>query len=120
MPAPNLSELIKGKRHVSEAIAMKLEEVLGIPFQTWMNLQKRYHYVTKCRAEIDSAEANAALEEQSLSSRLNLKALYQFFNIEATKVSQRISELKAKLAIDLNELQAMEVNTVGFLSVAIN
>lgn len=114
MPAPNLSELIKGKRHISEAIAMKLEEVLGIPFQTWMNLQSRYHYVMKRRAEIDSAEANAALEEQSLSSRLNLRALYQFFNIGKTTATQRISELKSKLAIDLNELQALEVNTVGF------
>lgn len=78
MPASNLSELIKGKRHVSVAIAMKLEEVLGIPFQTWMNLQNRYHYVMKCRQEIDSAEANGALEEQSLSTHLNLKVSYQF------------------------------------------
>lgn len=114
MPAPNLSELIKGRRHISEAIAMKLEEVLGISFQIWMNLQNRYHYVMKCREEIDSAEANAAMEEQSLSTRLNLNALYQFFNIDEAKASQRISELKSKLAIDLDGLRALEVNTVGF------
>ena len=42
MPAPNLSELIKGKRNITETIAMKLEEALGTPFQNWMNLQNRY------------------------------------------------------------------------------
>lgn len=53
MPAPNLSELINGKRHITESIAIKLEEVLGIPFQTWINLQSRYHYVIKRREEWD-------------------------------------------------------------------
>lgn len=57
MPAPNLSELIKGKRNITEAIAIKLEEALGIPFQNWMNLQNRYHYVVKCREELDATEA---------------------------------------------------------------
>lgn len=114
MPAPNLSELIKGKRHVSEAIAMKLEEALGIPFQTWINLQSRYHYVAKRREEIDSAEASALLEEQSLQSRLNLTYIYKFYNINSLSPSERIKLLKESLAIDLNRLQAMEVNTVGF------
>ena len=76
MPAPNLSELIKGKRHVTESIAIKLEEALGIPFQTWMNLQNRYHYVARRREELDAAEAMAAREEQSLRLRLNLAEIY--------------------------------------------
>jgi len=114
MPAPNLSELVKGKRHITEAIAIKLEEALGIPFQTWMNLQSRYHYVIKRRKELDSAESTAALEEQSLRSRLNLAGIYKFFGIDAPTSSARVAMLKQNLAIDLNELQAMEVNTVGF------
>ena len=114
MPTPNLSNLIKGKRNITEAIAVKLEEALGIPFQTWMNLQSRYHYVIKCRKELDSAEAKAALEEQSLRSRLNLVVIYKFYGIEATSSAQRVALLKQNLAIDLNELQAMEVNTVGY------
>lgn len=114
MPAPNLSELIKGKRHITEAIAIKLEDALGIPFQTWMNLQSRYHYVVKRRVELDSAEATASLEEQSLSSRLNLVVIYKFYGIDDPLSKTRVSALKQNLAIDLNELQAMEVNTVGF------
>ncbi len=114
MPAPNLSELITGKRHITESIAMKLEEVLGIPFTTWMNLQNRYHYIIKRRQEIDTSEAIAVSEEQSLCSRFNLKELYRFFNIVETIVSKRIAKLKCYISIDLNEIQALEMNTIGY------
>lgn len=114
MPAPNLSELIKGKRHVTESIAIKLEEALGIPFQTWMNLQNRCHYVARRREELDAAEATAAREEQSLRLRLNLAEIYKYLGINALTATERVATLKHNLAIDLNELQAMEVNTVGY------
>lgn len=114
MPAPNLSELIKGKRRFTEAIAIKLESALNIPFQTWMNLQNRYDYVAKRREELDSFEAIAALEEQSLRSRLNLSVIYKFYGIDTPTSTSRLSMLKRHLAIDLNELHTMEVNTVGY------
>lgn len=114
MPAPNLSELIKGKRQITEAIALKLEAVLGIPFQTWINLQSRYYYVEKRREEIDSAEGQASLEEQSLSSRLNLVFIYKYYRIESVSAVERVKSLKQNISIDLNDLQAMEVNTVGY------
>lgn len=114
MPAPNLSELIKGKRHITETIAIKLEEALGIPYQTWMNLQNRYHYVVKRREENNTAETTAAMEEQSLRSRLNLVCIYKYYGITAPTSLQRMSMLKEHLAIDLNGLHAMEVNTVGY------
>lgn len=114
MPAPNLSELIKGKRNITEAIAIKLEETLGIPYQNWMNLQNRYHYVVKCREELDDTEIKAIAEEQSLGSRLNVIALYKYFNIISRRVSDRLAALKEKLLIDLNGLQSLEVNTEGY------
>lgn len=114
MPAPNLSELIQGKRNISESIAIKLEEALGIPFQNWMNLQNRYHYVMKCREELDAAESKALAEEESLRSRLNLQELYKYFGIISRKALERMSALKEKLAIDLNGLQTLEVNTCGY------
>lgn len=114
MPAPNLSELIKGKRNITESIAIKLEEALGIPYQNWMNLQNRYHYVVKCREELDAVEIKASAEEQSLRSRLNIKALYDYYNINFRSVSDKLAALKEKLSIDLNELQSLEINTVGY------
>ncbi|MDE6369047.1 MAG: HigA family addiction module antidote protein [Muribaculaceae bacterium] len=114
MPAPNLSELIKGKRNVTEAIAIKLEEALGIPFQNWMNLQNRYHYVKKCHEELDSIENNAQSEELSLRSRLNIPALYKFYNISSSKASERLDALKKRLRIDLNGLDLLKENTNGY------
>lgn len=114
MPAPNLSELIKGKRNITEAIAIKLEEALGIPFHNWMNLQNRYHYVLKCREELDAAEAKALAEEQSLRSRINLTILYKYYNITSQRATDRLMALKKNLAIDLNGLQSLEINTVGY------
>lgn len=114
MPAPNLSELIKGKRNITESIAIKLEEALGIPYTHWMNLQNRYHYVVKSREEIDTAEAKASTEEQSLSSRLNLPAIYKYFSIPSLKISERLDALKKILKIDLNNLQSLETNTEGY------
>lgn len=114
MPAPNLSELIKGKRNITEAIAIKLEEALGIPFQNWMNLQNRYYYVKKYREESDAAESQAMAEEQSLRSRLNVAVLYKFYNIDFPKISDKLAALKEHLAIDLNGLQSLEINTRGY------
>lgn len=114
MRAPNLSKLIKGERNITEAIAIKLEEVLGIPFQNWMNLQNRYHYVLKCREELDAAESRALAEEQSLRSRLNMQALYKYYHVDCRRFDDRLGALKKKLAIDLNGLQTLEVNTIGY------
>ncbi|MDE5901594.1 MAG: HigA family addiction module antidote protein [Muribaculaceae bacterium] len=116
MPAPNLSDLIKGKRNITEAIAIKLQDALGIPFQNWMNLQNRYFYVTKRQAQLDTAGLEALTEEQSLGSRLNLHALYRYFDISSPKSEIRLQTLKEMLDIDLNRLQALEVNTVGYFS----
>ena len=38
----HLSELLHGKRHVSAALALKLETLLGIPAEYWMRVQVYY------------------------------------------------------------------------------
>lgn len=38
----HLSELLRGKRHVSAATALKLEKLLDIPAEYWMRLQVHY------------------------------------------------------------------------------
>lgn len=42
MQPPHLSDLIKGKRHVSAKLALKLEEQLGIDAEFWLRLQSSY------------------------------------------------------------------------------
>ena len=115
MPASNLSALIKGNRNITESIAIKLEEALGIPYQNWMNLQNRYHYVKKCHEELDVVERNAEAEEQSLRTRLNMQVLYKFYNIISSRVSDRLNALKERLKLDLNGLHSLEANTMAIL-----
>lgn len=114
MPAPNLSEIVKGKRHITEAIAIKLEQALGIPFQTWMNLQNRYHYVMKRRAELDATETSAAHDEQSLCEHLNLRAIYSYFHITDASASKRLSKLKDCIDIAPATIQTIVTNTVSY------
>ena len=38
----NLSELLRAKRHVSAALALKLEDLLGISAGFWLRLQVQY------------------------------------------------------------------------------
>jgi len=42
MRPPHLNELIKGKRHVSALLALKLEKQLGIGAAFWLRLQIDY------------------------------------------------------------------------------
>jgi antitoxin HigA-1 len=40
--APHLNDLLKGKRHVSARIALKIEKELGIEADYWLRLQMAY------------------------------------------------------------------------------
>lgn len=42
MQATHLNEILKGKRNITPAIALKLENALGIKASFWMNLQSQY------------------------------------------------------------------------------
>lgn len=59
IPEPHLSEIINGKRNISITFAIRLEAALGIPAQTWINLQGRYHYVKKRQAEAFEKEVGS-------------------------------------------------------------
>lgn len=56
MQSTHLSSLIKGKISISEKIAHKLEEALGIPAIDWLNMQNNYNYYTTKAAEVVEAE----------------------------------------------------------------
>ncbi len=43
-----VSEIIQGKRDITDEVAVKLEEVLGSPAHMWVNSQSRYEF-TKAR-----------------------------------------------------------------------
>ena len=51
---PHLSELIKGKRHVSAKLALQFEKILGIDAGFWLRLQMA-HDLAVARKELEIA-----------------------------------------------------------------
>ncbi len=54
MRPSHLNELIKGKIPVTMSIADKLQDVLGIDSQSWINLQTQYNYDLKALEETET------------------------------------------------------------------
>jgi len=55
---PELSLVINGRRNMTIALAIKLEEALDIKAETWMNLQMRYE-IDRARKRLTGAERRA-------------------------------------------------------------
>ena len=51
----HLSELLRGRRHVSAATALKLEKLLNIPAEHWMRLQVYYDLFVERLREKETA-----------------------------------------------------------------
>ena len=57
--ASHLSEIIKGRRGINDQLALKLEGVLGIPADYWIELQAQYGYKQKMADLENQAEREA-------------------------------------------------------------
>ena len=67
MRPSHLSELLNGKRSMTIAIADKIEAVLGIASQSWMNLQTQYNYDTKNLSDPkESATLQVTVEDTTI------------------------------------------------------
>lgn len=60
----HLNEFIKGKRNMTESLAMKLEKALGIDFDSWMKLHNQYIYDLKAIEERDAERRSLANSEK--------------------------------------------------------
>jgi addiction module HigA family antidote len=50
----HMSDILKGKRNITEEIALKLENILGISAEFWMRLQVEYN-ISVLRTKINHA-----------------------------------------------------------------
>jgi addiction module HigA family antidote len=50
----HMSDILKGKRNITEEIALKLEDILGISAEFWMRLQVEYN-ISVLRAKLNHA-----------------------------------------------------------------
>lgn len=111
--ATHLNEFIKGKRNLSEGLAIKLEKALGISYKNWMNLQAGYTYDCKVMDERRRNERDAAEFEAACNRIFNLKLLYNKLGLTLTPCVERVSEIKRMVNFDLLSAEGLRVQVAG-------
>lgn len=97
----HLNEFIKGKRNMTEELAMKLEAQLGIPFKSWMNLHNGYVYDLERINSKRTEEQEAVDYEAACNAIFNLKLLYKRLDFTLLPVIERVKQLKSLFSFDL-------------------
>lgn len=104
----HLNEFIRGKRNLTEALAIKLEEVLGIPFNVWMNLHNSYVYAIKNNdASAQADECQAIHDEKICNTIINLPLLYKRLGMSRKKAVDRVKKLRDIFSFNLLDAQQL-------------
>lgn len=90
MRPSHLSEVISGKRAVTEQLAIKLESLLDIPVSVWLELQAKLEYHKKIISIDNSeyAEADKLLVEYN--ELYDLKTIFKYAGITKKTISERL------------------------------
>ena len=93
MQASHLNEILKGKRNITPAIALKLENALGIKASFWMNLQSQYECdLQRIKRENTKAERPKNRQDDSLFKFLLSKTGQTYSSFLASVKQSYISE----------------------------
>jgi HTH-type transcriptional regulator/antitoxin HigA len=86
----HLSEIIKGKRNITEQLAEKLEDALHIPAEHWRQLQAKYDYKLKTAnlKAVEEREADALLAEYNRV--YDLKTIFKNVGIVMKSASEKL------------------------------
>lgn len=109
----HLNDFIKGRRKLTEELAIKLEEALGISYDTWMRLYNGYVYDMKKIQEKKDDEREAVLYEVACDRVLNLKTLYKRLGISAVSCLDRVKRLKELFPSGSFSLNAFSIQVAG-------
>jgi len=60
-PTQAINEIIKGKKSITSATALELEDVLNVPAHIWVGLESEYQMVKARQAELQQMEEETAL-----------------------------------------------------------
>lgn len=107
MRPSHISEIISGKRSVSQAIAIKFQEALGVEAKVWLELQLE----KKANERIDDKELKAAEQLTKLDYILSLSDLFKSGKVDKkSPCSVKLAFLKDKIGIDSVEGAKASVN----------
>lgn len=90
MQQSHLSEIIKGKRNITEQIAVRLEEALSIPADIWMKLQAEYDFKQKTErlANVRDREADVELTEYNVI--YDMRTIYLYVGIDNESPKEKL------------------------------
>ncbi|MBQ9639127.1 MAG: HigA family addiction module antidote protein [Bacteroidales bacterium] len=111
MQASHLNEILNGNRSVSNEIAYKLEQELGIPATHWVKLQALYEYDVEVLKKQDIEEQEASNKVAEYDRIISVSTIFNRLNISARTFVERLSVLTTILG--LPSPAEIEVNTKG-------
>ena len=105
----HLSEIIKGKRNITEQLAEKLEEALNIPAEHWIQLQAKYDYKLKAAnlKDVKEREADALLAEYNRV--YDLKTIFKSVGIALKTASEKLAFCQEVLCFDTPAVQMRQL-----------
>jgi HTH-type transcriptional regulator/antitoxin HigA len=111
--ATHLNEFIKGKRNLTEILAHKLEQSLGIPFKFWMSMQSEYAYDCIQIEKKEKDEQDAIKYEQSCMEIFNLSQVYKAYNINSVSAKERTKLLREIAPFDILTVKERSTQVFG-------
>ena len=105
----HLSEIIKGKRGISEQLATKLEEALGIPADHWNQMQAKYDYEQKAVNLRNVAERDAESTLLAYNEIYDMRIIDKNVGLTGKLSSERLAFCKAQLQFGTPAVQQKQV-----------
>ena len=105
----HLSEVIKGKRGISEQLAVKLEEALGIPADHWNQMQAKYDYEQKALNLQNETERDAESMLLAYNEIYDMRTIFKSVGLTGKQSSERLAFCKDQLNFGTPAVQQRQV-----------
>lgn len=86
----HLSEIIKGKRNITDQLAGKLEEALSIPAEHWIKMQAEYDFMTRLAEQKNVADRDAETTLTEYNVIYDMRTIYNYVGIITKPASERL------------------------------
>ncbi len=93
----HLSEIIKGKRPITEQIAQALEMSLDIPAQFWINVQTQYDKEQLDITRLGKAEIEASEHLKEFNQLIDIKTLMKYYGLNKNTNAEQWSFCESRL-----------------------
>lgn len=93
----HLSEIIKGKRNITDQLAEKLEQNLNIPADHWIRLQAEYGYKVKAANLRNIAESDAESMLSEYNEIYDMRLIFKYTGLSSRLSSEKMEFCKKKL-----------------------